>query len=272
MGLEVSSYANKKIRKSVRISRDPWIVEFRSTKKTRFERSIQSSMPIFPNEDPNTAYIEVTVLTCRPQTVISIGYATKPYPPFRMPGTELYSIAYKSSNGHKFSNDPYDGDVYGPIYGEKDVIGCGHTNLEAGFQTYFFTKNGVHLGNAVTTSELFGESYLCIGADGPCKLTVNFGETDFKYKSKVIDEPLNGNEVGLPCLVCHERIPEDKIDEHMDTHCLERPQRSDSTAGVLSNQQLLNQSSDLRASAELTRSFSGLPLPSYQAVTRHRDR
>jgi hypothetical protein len=218
--LELSNLAEKKIKKSIRLLQNASTVEFKATKHGCFERNVQSNLPIFSSASTYT-YFELKILECKPQTTISVGYTTKPYPPFRLPGMELYSVAYKSTNGHKFFNNPYDGDAYGPQFGVGDIVGCGYINLEGGLQTYFFTKNGLHLGDAITTSELFGDSYACIGANGPCLLTVNFGESEFRYDHTATPQSnLNVETATLPCLMCQAVIPEDQMDEHMDTHSL----------------------------------------------------
>lgn len=137
------------------------------------DRCIQSNVRI-------VGYYEVTITDIGNEVVLALGYATKPYPPFRFPGWEKHSVAYHSDNGNKFFNDPGDGMQYGPRYGAGDIIGCGYTNSSDGNQVFFFTRNGKHLGIAFTTAYLKGETFAIIGADGPCSMSLNFGKDVIK--------------------------------------------------------------------------------------------
>ncbi|CAG8566387.1 834_t:CDS:2 [Paraglomus occultum] len=110
-------------------------------------------------------YYEITVLsnTDPKNTTIAIGLATKPYPPFRLPGWNLYSVGYHS-DGCKF-NDAFKGYSYGPEWGKVgDIVGCGYF---AATGRVFFTKNGQTLGTAFASIRHLW--YPTIGADGPCK-------------------------------------------------------------------------------------------------------
>ncbi|CAG8837899.1 20795_t:CDS:2, partial [Racocetra persica] len=74
-------------------------------------------------------------------TIIAIGLATKPYPSFRLPGWNIYSVGFHS-NGKKY-NDEFGGHEYHQAWGNVgDTIGCGY-NPDAGH--VFFTKNGQFL-------------------------------------------------------------------------------------------------------------------------------
>eukprot|EP01135_Chromosphaera_perkinsii_P004252 Nk52_evm4s273 gene=Nk52_evmTU4s273 len=169
-----------------------------------FTRCIQSYSRVRPTKSSNCAYFEVEIKSAskipssdscsvrsggrsaRSQqmkengftTRIAIGMGTKPYPPFRLPGVDLYSIGFHSHNGHVYNDDPFGGFEYDAPFGVGDVIGCGYVEkLMNGrmYQNYFFTKNGEFLGIAATLTELYGGSFACIGADGDCELEVNFG-------------------------------------------------------------------------------------------------
>ncbi|CAG8576450.1 9841_t:CDS:2 [Paraglomus brasilianum] len=124
-------------------------------------------------------YFEITVLSnASPRdTTIAIGLATKPYPSFRLPGWNLNSVGYHSDDGHKF-NDAFGGRSYGPEWGQVgDTIGCRYYP-DLGY--VFFTKNGKNLGTAFT-----GMRYIwfpTIGADGLCKLQINFGDGKLPFR------------------------------------------------------------------------------------------
>jgi len=95
-----------------------------------------------------------------------------------LPGWNLYSVGYHSDDGRKF-NDAYGGRKYGPEWGKVgDTVGCGYYPA-TGY--VFFTKNGRNLGTAFTGIRHLW--YPTIGADGPCKLEVNFGDgaRPFRY-------------------------------------------------------------------------------------------
>ena len=160
------------------------------------------------DESNELHYFEITVLSNpKPKkTTIAIGLATKPYPPFRyiftifdlfhsfhilnllthlfftflnarLPGWNLYSVGYHSDDGRKF-NDAYGGRDYGPEWGKVgDTVGCGYYP-NTGF--VFFTKNGKNLGTAFTGMRYLW--YPTVGAHGPCKVKINFGDDEpFRY-------------------------------------------------------------------------------------------
>lgn len=127
-------------------------------------------------------YFEVTVVGRTFGVCVGVGFASTPYPPFRLPGWERNSIAYHSDTGNKFFNDSHQGNSYASGFGAGDVIGCGYRPAHDGSSlAFYFTKNGRPLGVAFTTSYLNQETFACVGSDGECILEVNFGETPFKY-------------------------------------------------------------------------------------------
>jgi hypothetical protein len=127
-------------------------------------------------------YYEVTVMDNEdPRSInIAIGLATKPYPNFRLPGHNLYSVGYHSINGKKYNNDNV-GVSYGPEWLEAgDTVGCGYYSDTGDI---FFTFNGDYLDTAFTG--LKHTWFPSIGANGPCVVETNFGdnpENEFKYK------------------------------------------------------------------------------------------
>ena len=109
-------------------------------------------------------------------TSVAIGLATKPYPIFRLPGHNKFSVAYHS-NGEKSHNFPFLAQSYGPTLKEGDVLGVGYRPRTG---TVFFTKNGRKMDDAyigLTRWNLFPT----IGADGPCSLHVNLGQSGFVF-------------------------------------------------------------------------------------------
>ncbi|KAF0486765.1 SPRY-domain-containing protein [Gigaspora margarita] len=219
---------NLLVQQFVSITNEGIIINF--TK--RMDCSVQTNYPFFipqaegdtlyepPFEQPETMelrrgqmlhYFEITVLSNpdKRNTAIAIGLATKPYPYFRLPGWNIYSVGYHSNDGRKFNDTP-SGSEYGPTWGEVgDTIGCGY-NPDVGY--VFFTKNGSFLGNAFTSIRHIW--FPTIGANGPCIIETNFGDTerDFKYESA------RGYGPGGPLLISDRRRP--------------RPSRSSSTRSI----------------------------------------
>jgi hypothetical protein len=128
-----------------------------------------------------SSYYEVTINSKAPTVCISVGFASRPYPPFRLPGWEHNSIAFHSDTGNKFFNDEFHGAAYAQPYGMGDTIGCGYQRSGDAWN-YYFTRNGKCLPNAYTTSFLNNETYGIVGADGDAALTVNFGDRPFIYR------------------------------------------------------------------------------------------
>ncbi|OAD08302.1 hypothetical protein MUCCIDRAFT_133684, partial [Mucor lusitanicus CBS 277.49] len=107
---------------------------------------------------------------------LAIGFATKPYPRWRIPGWHRHSIAYHSNSGTVFASDPSLGRPYGPAIKEGDVIGVGYL-YQSG--TVFFTRNGQNLGKASIGFKY--PVHPVIGSIGPCNVSVNFGHEDFLF-------------------------------------------------------------------------------------------
>lgn len=109
-------------------------------------------------------------------TMVSIGVTTKPYPLFRLPGLHKYSVAYNST-GHRRLNQPFAPTNYGPAYVQGDVIGVGYRPRTG---TIFFTRNGKKLEDVIHgyKSQNF---FPTVGANGPCNVHVNFGQSGFVF-------------------------------------------------------------------------------------------
>ncbi|KAG1469388.1 hypothetical protein G6F56_003283 [Rhizopus delemar] len=131
------------------------------------------------NQSATHHYFEITVCqVLSNETVIAIGLSTRPYPIFRMPGWNKYSVGYHSDDGHKFCDDATGGQEYGPSWGPGDTIGCGYCPE---WGQVYFTKNGLRLDTAFT--HLSSHHYFpSVGVDGPATLKVNFGQYPFQYQ------------------------------------------------------------------------------------------
>lgn len=136
--------------------------------------SVQSNLPLPKLNE--VYYWEVKMFDLPETTSVAIGLATKPYPVFSLPGMNRYSIAYHS-NGDKSHNYPFTAQQYGPRLKEGDVLGVGYKPRTG---TVFFTRNGRKMEDAfigLTRWNLFPT----VGADGPCSLHVNLGQSGFVF-------------------------------------------------------------------------------------------
>lgn len=91
-------------------------------------------------------------------------------------GWHKYSVAY-TSTGHRRYNQPFSGPTYGPQYVQGDVIGVGYRPRTG---TIFFTRNGKKLedvAHGLKSQNLFP----AVGANGPCTVHVNFGQSGFVF-------------------------------------------------------------------------------------------
>ena len=154
------------------------------------ECSVQSNLPI-PKQN-EVYYWEAKIYDKPDSSLISIGVTTKPYPLFRLPGTchdtvmeilansstgwHKCSIAY-TSNGQRLYNQPFVPTQYGPDYVQGDVVGVGYRPRTG---TVFFTRNGKKLddvAHGLKTQNFFPT----VGANGPCNVHVNFGQSGFVF-------------------------------------------------------------------------------------------
>ncbi|KAI6246366.1 hypothetical protein HI914_05475 [Erysiphe necator] len=136
-----------------------------------------STMTNLPIPKQNEVYYWESKIYDKPEsTLISIGVATKPYPLFRLPGWHKYSVAYLST-GHRRYNQPFYGPIYGPQFVQGDVVGVGYRPRTG---TIFFTRNGKRLddvAHGLKSQNLFP----AVGANGPCSVHVNFGQSGFVF-------------------------------------------------------------------------------------------
>ncbi|KAI5123572.1 hypothetical protein M0805_003390 [Coniferiporia weirii] len=136
--------------------------------------SVQSNLPLPKLNE--VYYWEVKMFDLPETTSVAVGLATKPYPAFRLPGLNRFSIAYHS-NGDKSHNYPFTAQPYGSPLKEGDVLGVGYRPRSG---TVFFTRNGRKMDDAyigLTRWNLFPT----VGADGPCSLHVNLGQSGFVF-------------------------------------------------------------------------------------------
>ncbi|KAF8425861.1 concanavalin A-like lectin/glucanase domain-containing protein [Tirmania nivea] len=136
--------------------------------------SVQSNLPV-PKQN-EVYYWEAKMLEKPENTMVAVGFTTKPYPMFRLPGWHKHSVAYIST-GHRRHNQPFTPTSYGPAFFQGDVVGVGYRPRTG---TIFFTRNGKKLedvAHGIKTLNLFPT----VGANGPCNVHVNFGQSGFVF-------------------------------------------------------------------------------------------
>jgi hypothetical protein len=122
-------------------------------------------------------YWEVKMYEKPATTEVAIGLATKPYPSFRLPGWNRFSVAYFASDGFKSHNYPFTASSYGPPLAEGDVLGVGYRPRTG---TVFFTRNGRKLEDCYTGLHRLN-LFPTVGANGPATLHVNLGQAGFVF-------------------------------------------------------------------------------------------
>ncbi|KAI9253496.1 concanavalin A-like lectin/glucanase domain-containing protein [Phascolomyces articulosus] len=138
------------------------------------ESCVQTNLPLPRNQE--VYYWEAKMFEVPDTTTVSVGVATKPYPSWRLPGWNRYSIGYFSNNGCKYFSSPFNGKPYGLTFTHGDVIGVGYRHRTG---TIFFTRNGRKLEDAYTG--LRWNLFPTVGANGPCQVHVNLGQMGFVF-------------------------------------------------------------------------------------------
>ncbi|KAH7931066.1 SPRY-domain-containing protein, partial [Leucogyrophana mollusca] len=135
---------------------------------------VQSNLPLPKLNE--VYYWEVKMFDLPETTTVAVGLATKPYPPFRLPGLNRHSVAYHS-NGDKCYNYPFMASPFGPTLKEGDVLGVAYRPRTG---TVFFTRNGRKMEDAFVGLSRYN-LFPTIGADGPCSVHVNLGQAGFVF-------------------------------------------------------------------------------------------
>ncbi|ORX60413.1 SPRY-domain-containing protein [Hesseltinella vesiculosa] len=138
------------------------------------ESCVVTNLPLPRNQE--VYYWEAKMFEKPDTTTVSVGVCTKPYPSWRLPGWNQYSIGYFSDNGAKYFSSPFNGKTYGLPFNHGDVIGVGYRHRSG---TLFFTRNGRKIEDAYTG--LRWNLFPAIGANGPCQVHVNLGQRGFVF-------------------------------------------------------------------------------------------
>ncbi|KAL8850574.1 MAG: hypothetical protein Q9221_004444 [Calogaya cf. arnoldii] len=122
-------------------------------------------------------YYEATITSKGKDGMIGIGFSGPKVSLEKLPGWEPESWGWHGDDGNTYCCQPA-GKRYGPTFTTGDVVGCG-INFMTG--SAFFTKNGVHQGNAFRDLKDINV-YPSVGTRRPhAQLTVNFGQSPFVF-------------------------------------------------------------------------------------------
>ncbi|KIW30815.1 uncharacterized protein PV07_02515 [Cladophialophora immunda] len=105
-----------------------------ATSKHQQDAIIVASIPLYfacvdnplSTSEPKTIYFEIAVRRIlNANSGIAIGFAAKPYPPWRLPGWHRASIGVHGDDGRRFVNDPWGGRDFVQAFKEGEVVGVG---------------------------------------------------------------------------------------------------------------------------------------------------
>ncbi|KAJ3268635.1 Rsp5p-dependent ubiquitination, sorting of cargo proteins at the multivesicular body [Terramyces sp. JEL0728] len=136
-------------------------------------------------EASQECYFEVKLVSSVPGN-IGIGFASCPFPSFRLPGFAETSIGYHSKDGKVYQSD-YDekGVECGEPLAKDDILGAGYRIVEMervgdhilNQTVFYFTRNGTRIGDEFVTEGFYPDKiYPTIGTTGNCSLEVTFGK------------------------------------------------------------------------------------------------
>ncbi|KIX93247.1 uncharacterized protein Z520_11102 [Fonsecaea multimorphosa CBS 102226] len=105
-----------------------------ATSKHQQDAIILASIPLYfarvdnplRTAEPKTIYFELAIRRIlNANSGIAIGFAAKPYPPWRLPGWHRASVGVHGDDGRRFVNDPWGGRDFVPAFTEGQVVGVG---------------------------------------------------------------------------------------------------------------------------------------------------
>ncbi|KAF7731868.1 Rsp5p-dependent ubiquitination, sorting of cargo proteins at the multivesicular body [Apophysomyces ossiformis] len=140
------------------------------------ECCVQTNLPLPRMQE--VYYWEAKMFEKPDTTTVAVGLTTKPYPSWRLPGEgwNRFSVGYFSNDGRRYSSSPFNGKPYGLMFNHGDVIGVGYRPRTG---TVFFTRNGRKMEDA--KRGLRRNLFPTIGANGPCQVHVNLGQSGFVF-------------------------------------------------------------------------------------------
>lgn len=187
------------------------------TARNQQDAIILSSIPLYfaaadhplLTSRPKTIYFEIRVVNLADaNSGIAVGYAGKPYPPWRLPGWHRASLGVHGDDGRRFVNDPWGGRDFVAAFRVGETIGVGVTfgtdelrfaGPEGRVKTrVFVTRGGTRAeGDAWDGDEerderdegvdgLLGEAdlYPAIGVFGGVEFEVNLGREGWLWRPR----------------------------------------------------------------------------------------
>jgi hypothetical protein len=157
-------------------------------------------------EQIKTIYYEVEITKLADsQSIVALGFAAKPYPPWRLPGWHRASVGVHSDDGRRYANDSFGGiEFVRPLVsGERAGFGMRFTTQARSEVTVvvqcFFTRNGRKEGEwgmdeerDAGRGEAFsegakglqgeGDLYAAVGCSGGTEFEVRFRPEDWMYQ------------------------------------------------------------------------------------------
>ena len=104
------------------------------TRRGQQDTILMGTLPLFfaavdhplLTERAKTIYYEVHVLAIQDsESGIAVGFAAKPYPPWRLPGWHRASLAVHGDDGRRFVNDSWGGSDFVQAFKVGDTVGIG---------------------------------------------------------------------------------------------------------------------------------------------------
>jgi hypothetical protein len=182
------------------------------TKRSAEDTIILSNLPIYfaaasnplHTEVARTIYFEVQVQRILdPESALAVGFAAKPYPPWRLPGWHRASIGVHSDDGRRYINDSWGGVEFVRPFQEGEVVGVGmrfgrEAKTDVTVKTRcFFVRDGREVGGwdvdeerdrdrdefeGVAGLEGEGDLYAAVGLYGGVEFEVRLRPEDWLFR------------------------------------------------------------------------------------------
>lgn len=158
------------------LSQDNLKVEYKGPGKTHRDAAAVRASAAIP-ASCGIYYFEVTIVSKGRDGFMGIGVSAQSVNLNRLPGWDKLSYGYHGDDGHFFCSTGT-GQPYGPTFTTGDVVGCCLNLIEG---SCFYTKNGVHIGNAFTDLPSM-PLFPTVGVQTPNEeLCANFGQHPFVF-------------------------------------------------------------------------------------------
>ncbi|ETN46809.1 uncharacterized protein HMPREF1541_00998 [Cyphellophora europaea CBS 101466] len=182
------------------------------TKPSQPDTILLSTLPIYfaaaanplHTEQVKTIYYEAEIKRIHDaNSIVAIGFAGMPYPPWRLPGWHRASIGVHSDDGRRYINDSFGGVDFVRPFGVGDVVGLGvrfgtEAKTDVTVKTRcFFVRNGreegswdvdeerdqEHVFEGVQGLEGEGDLHVAVGLSGGVEVDIRLMENQWQYRS-----------------------------------------------------------------------------------------